>query len=215
MLGAAQATILAGGGNRVWSRIYKSSSVSVSNSGLLASATSQSNDLAIIGHPLGTAIKANTKTYFEMVFAKDGGGAVFGGGIQSNTSSTALGASYIRFYTPNANPNAGTNEDWYLGSQIDPTRYNETSHSVPDFGSSPPTVGFAVDTINSKVWVTTNGSTWYGNGDPAAGTTPSFSIDVTGWVPRLQSYYISAGSGGTYTVTLQYSSFTYTRPTGF
>lgn len=216
MLGATQAAVLGSGSNRVWSRVYKSSSVSVSSSGLVATTSSTTNGQAIIGRAQ-TAFRSGAKSYFELVAAITGG-VVFIGGIQSATASTVLGGSYVRFWTDDANPSPGTPTSYYLGSHLSPKAYTMSSSPVPvpNFDAGTVVSGWAVDTAAGKIWVTTDGTNWIGGGDPASGTTPTFSLDATGWVPRAENYFVS-GPDGTGTATLRYSSgsFSFSRPSGF
>lgn len=219
MLGANQAGLLAGSGGRAWSRVYKASTYTVSSSGLTVTggASPAANGLGIIG-TLQTAFRAGDKVYFEIA-STETSSTVLIGGIQSATASTTLGASWIRFWTDDANPAPGTETTYYLGSHLSTKAFTPSSSPVPvtSFEGVSATTGWAIDTAASKVWVTQNGTTWLGGGDPATGTTPTFAINVTGWVPRVENYWISGPAQSQGAAVLRYSpgSFAFTPPSGF
>ena len=136
-------------------------------------------------------------------------GAFNGGYGLHNSLSSTLGSQWIRSWRQNPSDQGPDRGTPYVGSNSAQTSYSPTSEHD---------MRFAVDTINGKVWMSYGPSgTWFGGGDPAAGTSPSFSIDVTGWYIYAESYYISCGSGtalvsGFFTSA---SEFLYTPPIGF
>jgi hypothetical protein len=156
-----------------------------------------------------TSIPANKKIYFEM---RDlSGGAFNGGHGLHNSLSSTLGSQWIRSWRLNPADQGPDRGDSYVGSNASPGAYAITSGNESD-------MRFAVDTINGRVWMSYGPSgTWYGGGDPAAGTSPSFNIDVTGWYLYASAYYTSCGSGSAFFGGFfnSLSEFLYTPPNGF
>ena len=155
-----------------------------------------------------TAIPANKKIYFEM--RRAGGTAAFNAGFGlHNALSGSLGSQWIRSWRSGALADGPFRGNVYVGSNASPVAY-----TITDEGD----MRFAVDTINGRVWMSYGPSgTWYGGGDPAAGTSPSFNIDVTGWYLYASAYYLSCGTGSAFIGGFfnTASEFLYTPPNGF
>jgi hypothetical protein len=172
----------------------------------------QSDYCGEAGGNILTAIPANKKIYFEMRRAAGPNPGAFNAGFGlHNALSGSLGSQWIRSWRSGALASGGFRGDSYVGSNASPEAYAITNDNESD-------MRFAVDTINGRVWMSYGPSgTWYGGGDPAAGTSPSFNIDVTGWYIYAESYYTSCGGGSAFFGGFfnSLSEFLYTPPNGF
>jgi hypothetical protein len=163
-------------------------------------------------------IPTNRKVYLELQSIA-GYGVQTGPGFHNpSTPSSTLNSSWVRFYTPNPNPDAGTNEDWYLGINSNTTAYGEGATGWNgELAGSPTLTGWAIDTIAGKIWVTMNGSYWLGGGNPGTGSSPTFTVNLANYTLFSEGFYASAGTIGiSYAkVEYNYSNFGYTPPPGF
>jgi hypothetical protein len=174
------------------------------------------------GGNLASKIPGNRKIYFEL-FSVNGLGHAVGHGVHNPISpSAALNSSWIRFYTPNPDPAPGTTETWYLGSNLNTTAYAKASTGWDGAGGlngngGPVRTRWAIDTVFGKVWIGMNGTQWLGGGNPATGTTPTFTIDLTDYTIYSQSFYISGGSVSPTYCRIYYDlgNFEWTPPSGF
>lgn len=179
-----------------------------------------------VGSSVGSAggnedsrVPSNRKLYMELQGAESSGGVQSGFGFHNPTSPSAtLNASHVRFHTPNANPSAGTDEDWYFGMNGNTQAYSETSTGWAGItAGAPGLTGWAIDTIDGKIWVTMNGSYWLGGGNPATGSSPTLTVNLSNYTLYAQGYFVSSGIIGVTDVEVKYnySNFGYTPPAGF
>jgi hypothetical protein len=164
-------------------------------------------------------IPINRKVYLELQ-SIGGAGVQTGMGFHNpSTPSSTLNSSWVRFYTPNPDPSAGTDETWYLGINSNTTAYGENATGWYPFqnAGAPVLTGWAIDTIVGKIWVTMNGSNWLGGGDPGSGSSPTFTVNLANYTLFSEGFYISAGSIGIANAKVEYnySNFGYTPPPGF
>jgi hypothetical protein len=127
---------------------------------------------------------------------------------------------------------------FYLGSNSNTTEYfgGAQNSAAVDFDGNADNAkginltGWAIDTINNKVWVRCTGTNsgsyddWMGGGNPEDSTsTPTFSADFTGLYFFGASFYVSFPGPvdvpirlrlGTNNDDVNYN-FTYTPPVGF
>jgi hypothetical protein len=136
----------------------------------------QSDYCGEAGGNILTAIPANKKIYFEMRRAAGPNPGAFNAGFGlHNALSGSLGSQWIRSWRSGALA-SGDFEEIHTWDQMLLQKLMQL------LTSNESDMRFAVDTINGRVWMSYGPSgTWYGGGDPAAGTSPSFNIDVTGW----------------------------------
>ena len=104
----------------------------------------------------------------------------------------------------------------YFGGSAASTLYkvnNSTNTSVTTTPTSPFTGMVAVNLNTNKVWFGANG-TWFGSGDPAAGTNAAFTIANAGTYTAV--FKPSGGStSSSGNVNFGQRPFSYTAPTGF
>lgn len=213
-----------------------STGVTLSNGDLLATMPQNTSDRVVSGTS-ASAIPANRKIYME--YQGGGSGHVIGSGFHNNLTAT-LGSIWYRFWHANVDSSLprdpGANAK-YLGSNSNTTEYfgGAVDSSPVDWqgevaGHGVDITGWAIDTINNKVWVRCSGTdsvsydTWLGGGDPEDSTsTPTFSADFTGLYFFGASYFVSDPGGvdapirlrlGTNNDDVNYN-FTYTPPVGF
>ena len=140
-----------------------------------------------------TAIPAASKIYFEVV---DDGSAQFGVGLATPSQTLAS----------------------YVGNQAYGWQYfyNSVGHHSGSVGTIGPSytatdvIGVAIDTNTGYLWFSKNG-VWI-SGDPAAGTSPTFT-DVTGELYPAFTLYTVDTSTGTLRTTV--AEFSYSPPAGF
>ena len=165
-------------------------------------------------------IPINRKVYLELE-SIGGEGVQTGIGFHNpSTPSSTLNSSWVRFYTTNPNPDANTNEDWYLGINSNQTAYGEGAtgwSAPPQTAGAPGLTGWAIDTIAGKIWVTMNGSYWLGGGNPGTGSSPTFTVNLANYTLFSEGFYASAGTIGISYAKVQYnfSNFVWTPPPGF
>ena len=133
----------------------------------------------------------------------------------TNSTTQQIGiADFSKTNTTNVAPgDAGKNGYIYLtngsiynnGSQLSSGLSTVTTNDV---------VGIAYDSATNKLWFNKNGGTWFGGGDPAAGTTPTVTTSSS------FTYCPVLGAGGgsdavNVAVNFGQRPFAYTPPTGF
>ena len=215
-----------------------STGVTLSNGNLLANMPPGTSDRVVSGTS-ASAIPANRKIYMEYEGQRNGHN--IGSGFHNNLTAT-LGSIWYRFYITNIDadlPRAPGANATYLGSNSNTTQYfGGSQDNAPvdfdrdaDSGKGINLTGWAIDTINNKVWVRCTGTNsgsyddWMGGGNPEDSTsTPTFSADFTGLYFFGASFYVSFPSGevavpirlrlGTNNDDVNYN-FTYTPPVGF
>lgn len=157
----------------------KSSDIILSNGNLDA----ESNLASGGGIVLSVSGKTTGKFYAEMTaqqfYATDPAQGI---GLHRGTSSLT---TYI-------GGNANGWATWMLGAGgVDRLTYTNATQSNQIFGQPPPFAGirarFAVDVGAGQIWLSYfDGSAWIGGGDPAAGTSPTYS-----WTPDAATYYMA------------------------
>jgi hypothetical protein len=179
-----------------WNPSDKSSSVSLSGGNLVAANTSFS-----AGGVRGTLGKSSGKWYCELLI----------GGEQTGVTNREFGVTT----TATAVGGIPGIDDQGWGYRAGNGTYirngSETgSVSTSDVGAR---IMMALDLNAGKIWWGRNG-TWFGSGDPAAGTNAAFSSVSGTLYPHW--YTSSAGFGGiNATINFGASAFAYTVPTGF
>ena len=75
---------------------------------------------------------------------------------------------------------------------------------------------FAVDAATRSVWMRSNGGAWIGGGDPAAGTSPTFTVPGSGALYAVATSFNTTGVVGRYIdLRAHPSNITGTAPSGF
>jgi hypothetical protein len=203
---------------------------SISSDGLAATGVAETNNIESGGNAF-SAVPANVKVYME--FHQDNGlGMWMGSGFHSGLSSN-LTSPYYRFWVTNldtAPPRASNANAKYLGSNSNTTQYfgGAEAESPVDFDGTAVLAGigitgWAIDTINDKVWVRCTGTNsgsyddWIGGGNPETGTSPTFTADFTGLYFYGTSFYVSGGGVSALTCNLRLSASQqyWTAPGGF
>lgn len=123
----------------------------------------------------------------------------------------------------------GNSTDCYVGIALSSTALNDFSNHhlwLPDgteyetggtAGGAPGTYAagdllmFAFDGTSGKYWVGKNG-TWLHSGDPAAGTTPTFTMTTSGTYKAILRRNNNSGVNFIYTIA---ATLTYSPPSGF
>lgn len=159
---------------------------------------------------VGTMFAASGKYYWEVTaVALPTAGYVWAGAASSAinlASSTYNGASAL--------PIGGDTNGWGVGvSGGNIIKYYNGSQTT--FTAGTDSVGdvwmVAVDVDSAKIWFGRNG-TWFGSGDPAAGTNAAFT-NLSGSIGPACSAYLNTGA--TAGLNCGQRPFTYTPPTGF
>ena len=88
--------------------------------------------------------------------------------------------------------------------------YNNAGSAFGSAYTGPHTIGAAVDFDALKLWFARDG-VWQASGNPAAGTSPAFSIAAGTYFPAVSIYE----SGLAITGRFKSSDFVYSPPAGF
>lgn len=193
---ATQQMLLGQGGSgpiyATWNPSDKAASISLSGGNLIATGTTFGGDLL-------RATKFITgKMYYEGSFVPNADGVGFGLAPASDSLNQWVGgANGYGHFLP-------SNDVYNLGGVL----WAGATRSV-----SPVTVGIAVDGI--KVWIRVTGQPgWEGGGDPAAGTSPTFTMlaGTAGTYKPCATPY-TAGAGAV-TLNCGQSAFALWTPSG-
>lgn len=128
----------------------------------------------------------------------------YGGTLASNPASNTIGA-----IVTNINYNGGS-PGYYLNAS------GAIANGTYDFVQND-VIGMAIDHATGKVWVRKNGAAWIGGGDPAADTSPTFTMSAGTYVPVIYHYV----RGGPFTgdfesrIRLANDTFGAAAPSGF
>ena len=97
---------------------------------------------------------------------------------------------------------------WYAGTNV--TQANGSSTNVVDG-----TWGIAVDPAAGKAWMRNSAGSWIGGGDPAAGTSPTFTWTADGdaWTFGCSTYNVAATF--LFIINAGQRPFAYAAPSGF
>ncbi len=124
-----------------------------------------------------------------------------------------LNINNLANYT-NSNPYIGWASDGYVIYKTSTNAVKENNGSSSNIGSNwtaGAIISVAVDIDNSKIWWRVNGGAWFGGGDPAAGTSPVFTI-ASG---NTYAFAVSPYNNNGVTANFGQRPFSYTPPTGF
>lgn len=182
-----------------WSLTDKDSDISVTNGGLTAAYAGSPSDNTV----RATASASTEKVYWELLVVAIGSANGFGVGVGDSTMSLSS--------WPGASPAHGVaafraNVAWdYNGAG---SQGAIPGHALND------RLAFALDATAQLIWMTKDGTTWYGSnssGNPATGAN-GFSISaITG--PYFP--YFDGVNDDTCTAVPDAASWVYTPPSGF
>jgi hypothetical protein len=171
----------------------KSVLVALSGGDLVASALSASAGFA-------RSVKAITApSYFEGVFtAGSGTGASHAIGVVKSTATLSSSMGY------------STADGWSIWGPSEGARSGGVT-AFPTPAVIGDVVGVACDPSAGKIWLRINGAAWLGGGNPAAGTSPTFS----GLTGTLHAGACPWGAGHVITMRFDPASFSDPAPSGF
>ena len=175
--------------------LQKGTNSTISNANLTFSATG-----AVLTQALGSIYIPSGKYYWEVnVTTNTAGNAVFGTATASTNLNTGCGRDAFGW---GYQPDTGTSYLW-----------NNNSFTTAAADTRTGTFAVAFDADAGRLWFRNSSGNWI-SGDPATGTSPSFSS-----VPSNSAPSISFTSGGAASVeenaNFGQRPFTYTPPTGF
>ena len=113
-----------------------------------------------------------------------------------------------------SNPYIGWASDGYVIYKNSTNAVKENNGSSTNIGSNwtaGAIISVAVDIDNSKIWWRVNGGSWFGGGDPAAGTSPVFTI-ASG---NTYAFAVSPYNNNGVTANFGQRPFSYTPPSGY
>jgi hypothetical protein len=184
------------GNHATWNPLSKDSTVTLSN-----------GNLTMVGTSGATAdrcdctqqIPSTGKWYWEVTI--DATSGVY----------PAIGFGHIVSNNFNNYPDQTNTDAVSIHADGDTYYYNNTLNNAYASLSATNVVQIAIDMDTGKVWFGVN-NTWLSGGDPAAGTTPEYTITANraDLVPQITGYNNSGG-----TADFGQNGFTYTPPTGF
>jgi hypothetical protein len=175
--------------------LQKGTNSTISNANLTFSATG-----AVLTQALGSIYMPSGKYYWEVnVTTNTAGNAVFGAATASTNLNTGCGRDAFGW---GYQPDTGTSYLW-----------NNNSFTTAAADTRTGTFAVAFDADAGRLWFRNSSGNWI-SGDPAAGTSPSFSS-----VPSNSAPSISFTSGGSASVEENVNfgqrPFAYTPPTGY
>jgi hypothetical protein len=171
----------------------KASTVSLDPTNLIATGTTASSGM----------VRSNAaitgKTYFEAVITNQGGsGSNWGAGIALGTA--ALTGSGLLGYS--------SSDGWaYWAPGVGARHAGVTING--NSGATGDVIGFAVDKVAGKIWISHNG-VWL-SGDPAAGTSPLWT-DLSGTAYAAAAPWTAPSAA---TMRFNPASFSHAAPAGF
>ena len=182
-----------------WNPADKSANVTLSN-GNLTAIGSTTADGAVRS---SNSQSSGSKVYFEVSWVTATGTADTGCGIA--TSSAALGSigssstGGLMVYT-------ATGNIWFNGSSL--------SLSVGQVGTR--SICFAVDLVNSQIWVRRDSDNWNNSGT-ANPSTNTGGINISALFPTNNAFAVATFQGTTQQATINFgaSAFSFTVPSGF
>lgn len=155
-----------------------------------------------------TVGKSTGKWYFEVINNADGGtdGDAMWGFMRD--------ADSLATYPGNASLGA-TSMGWQANATPDSVKFqNGSLGAVTSYGDVAPGAyaAFAIDLDAGKLWVRNNASAWAGGGDPAAGTSPTFTFTAG---THLHAALAGFSASQSATANFGATAFTGTPPSGF
>src|SRR5690606_23505328 len=123
------------------------------------------------------------KQYVELRFVRATANEAVVGLYADPTLTFTTGDSVViqRWNTASGGVGAGGPWSLYLRANYGGTGelYDSGFADLPGTNPVDRVIGFAVDTTTRQVWLRLGTGAWYGGGDPAAGTSPSFVLQGT------------------------------------